>query len=337
MVVSRGGPRSRGLRFTFPCRERLLLGRCSRTVKLAVGPLLAATAVVSACLAATPTSPTPDATMTAPRPSETTAALAAASPSTTIVADGICPVTRPAPPSAVPQGVIDTIGPGTSESASHADFQNWYGNDALWVGLYTEGARQSEKFWWVRLGRGKLTITGRRLDAEAPPAVGHVPDGYGETGFQASGIDFPTGGCWEVTGTLARNELRFVLMVLSDLRFASDPPEMGSYREGSTLWRGYRVRLCQDGPGPLTYVGAEAELWFRDGTMLDAQNGHGPARVSMATGALPHWLGSRREWVDKATLERGECVTGWLVFKAMVGPEPVLLKWHGRSLELPSG
>jgi hypothetical protein len=305
-------------------------------VKFVVGPLVAAMAVVSACVVATPASPTPDATLTTPRPGETTAAPAAASRTVTI-ADGTCPITRPAPPEAVPQRVIDEIGPGSSVPVTRADFHNWYGNDALWVGLYTEGARQSEKFWWVRLGWGKLTITGRRLDAQASPAVGDVPEGYGETGFQASGIDFPAAGCWEVTGTLAGKELQFVVMVLSDLRFASDPPEMGSYREGSTLWRGYRLRLCQEGPGAFTYVGAEAQLWFRDGTMLGAQNGHGPARVSRASGELPHWLGSQREWVDKATLEPGECVTGWLVFKATVDAEPAMLEWHGRSLELSSG
>jgi hypothetical protein len=306
-------------------------------VKFTVGPLLGATALVSACVVATPASPTPDATLTAPRPSETAAALAAASPTVAMVADGTCQVTQPAPPEAVPQGVIDEIGPGFSVPVTRDDFRNWYGNDALWVGLYTEGARQSEKFWWVRLGRGKLTITGRRLDAQAPPAVGHVPDGYGETGFQASGIDFPAAGCWEVTGTLAGKELRFVVMVLSDLRFAGDPPEMGSYREGSTLWRGYRVRLCQEGAGPFTYVGADAELWFRDGTTLGAQNGYGAARVSRASGELPHWLDSQRDWVDKATLEPGECVTGWLVFKTMVDSEPAVLKWHGRSLEVSPG
>jgi hypothetical protein len=47
-----------------------------------------------------------------------------------------------------------------------------------------------------------------------PPARGFVPDGYGDTGFQASGVDFPTEGCWEVTGALPTTRLRFVTLVV---------------------------------------------------------------------------------------------------------------------------
>ncbi|HZD02845.1 MAG TPA: hypothetical protein VFA46_22445 [Actinomycetes bacterium] len=61
---------------------------------------------------------------------------------------------------------------------------------------------------------GKLRITGRRLDASAPPAQGSVPDGYGETGFQASGVTFPTEGCWQITGKVARTALTFVTFVV---------------------------------------------------------------------------------------------------------------------------
>jgi hypothetical protein len=128
--------------------------------------------------------------------------------------DGSCPVTHPALPEAVPQEVIDIIAAGASVPLKRADFQSWYGNDVLWVNVYPQGARRSEKFPWVRLGRGSLTITGHRIDAEAAPAIGHVPQGYGDTGFQASGIDFPTAGCWEITGQLAGENLRFVVKVL---------------------------------------------------------------------------------------------------------------------------
>jgi hypothetical protein len=59
------------------------------------------------------------------------------------------------------------------------------------------------KFWWWRGVDGELEITGRRLDANAPPMSASIPDGYGETGFQASALIFPTEGCWEVTGASA--------------------------------------------------------------------------------------------------------------------------------------
>jgi hypothetical protein len=47
-----------------------------------------------------------------------------------------------------------------------------------------------------------------------------VPDGYGTTGFQVSGLIFPTGGCWEVTGRLGDASLTFVTFVI--------PPEQWS-------------------------------------------------------------------------------------------------------------
>jgi hypothetical protein len=34
------------------------------------------------------------------------------------------------------------------------------------------------------------------------------------TGFQASGVQFPTEGCWEVTGTVGTTSLTFVTFVI---------------------------------------------------------------------------------------------------------------------------
>ena len=102
-----------------------------------------------------------------------------------------------------------------------------YGNDALWVGglwphgvvIITQDDVQPDgqfgmKFGWYRLTSGYLTITGRRLDAPAPPASGLTfPGGYGLTGFNASGVTFPTEGCWQVTGRVGRVALTFVTFV----------------------------------------------------------------------------------------------------------------------------
>jgi hypothetical protein len=41
-----------------------------------------------------------------------------------------------------------------------------------------------------------------------------VPDGYGSTGLQSSGVWFPTEGCWEVTGTVGDRTLSFVTFVI---------------------------------------------------------------------------------------------------------------------------
>ncbi len=126
-----------------------------------------------------------------------------------------CPVTLPG-----------HVGP---PGVSPRDFFGWgesYGNGKLWVGgLWPGGVINADagfinrdgsvgmSFGWWRAAPGKLRITGRRLDTPAPPARGIVPDGYGKTGFQASGVDFPTEGCWEITGTLPTTRLTFVTLV----------------------------------------------------------------------------------------------------------------------------
>lgn len=62
---------------------------------------------------------------------------------------------------------------------------------------------------------GHLVISGQRLDGKAGPAHGEVPDGYGETGFQASAIVFPTVGCWKITARAGEAEMTFVQRVVA--------------------------------------------------------------------------------------------------------------------------
>jgi hypothetical protein len=69
------------------------------------------------------------------------------------------------------------------------------------------------KYPWWRIGRGDLVIATRRLDATTVPQPADVPTGYGETGFQVSGLNFPATGCWEVSGTVAGKTLTFVVNV----------------------------------------------------------------------------------------------------------------------------
>ena len=100
-----------------------------------------------------------------------------------------------------------------------------FGNGELWVGLWPHGVVRATvddvnqrgeivmKFPWDRAVRGRLHITGRRIDAEAPPLRSHVPD-YGLTGFQSTAVTFPTVGCWEITGRVAsQTSLTFVTSV----------------------------------------------------------------------------------------------------------------------------
>lgn len=80
-------------------------------------------------------------------------------------------------------------------------------------GFLLDDGALSMKFPWWRLRSGRLHLEGRRLDAPAPPMRSGIPDGYGESGFQATSLIFPTPGCWEVTGRLGDARLTFVKMV----------------------------------------------------------------------------------------------------------------------------
>jgi len=102
-----------------------------------------------------------------------------------------------------------------------------YGNDALATDLrpggvivVTPGSSSPangpyfDKFIWFRLTPGEFTITGRRLDAPAPPLTADIPGHFGTHGFIPVGVNFPTSGCWEVTGHIASESLTFVTIVI---------------------------------------------------------------------------------------------------------------------------
>jgi hypothetical protein len=81
-----------------------------------------------------------------------------------------------------------------------------------WGQVMRDGAIWAKVGWW-RAVPGRLHILGERLDASAPPLQASVPAGYGSTGFQATGLTFPTTGCWRVVGSVAGHELEFVVRV----------------------------------------------------------------------------------------------------------------------------
>jgi hypothetical protein len=194
--------------------------------------------------------------------------VAPAIPTSTPLPDSIlndgCPVTKPngsTPPGEDPNRSSDVLG-----------------NGAIWVGLYPEGTVVFEpggpggrsdidgslgmKFWWWRGVEGKLEITGRRLDGDAPPMHGEAPGGYGNIGFQATGLVFPTPGCWEVTGRAGDASLTFVTRVVSFY-----PPferiEVGSVTLASCPVTEPNGVLPPDGKGDLAYGsgGVSTTLW----------------------------------------------------------------------------
>lgn len=181
---------------------------------------------VAACSPAVPPSATSAPAMLATedtassRPTEPTRtptpSASAPAPSPLTLADAAkCPVTRP-----MGLGV-----PGTDRPFAESPLA--FGNADMWVvpvqmdGIFRADSRSvqsddsiSTKFGWWRVAPGALAITGRRLDASAPPVHATIPDGYGDSGYQSSGVNFPTEGCWEVTGTVGSSSLTFVVFVI---------------------------------------------------------------------------------------------------------------------------
>jgi hypothetical protein len=104
----------------------------------------------------------------------------------------------------------------------------YHGNGRLWVGLPHDGrlvagaaprlrdGSMALKFGWWRGVRGLLLIDGHRLDGPAPQLLSSIPAGYGDLGFQATTLVFPTDGCWQVTGRVGDDELSFVIRVVED-------------------------------------------------------------------------------------------------------------------------
>lgn len=113
--------------------------------------------------------------------------------------------------------------PSPGQGGQHGDSRLsvltlWPDGDVIFkpggAGFITSDGALGMKFGWQRGVRGRLSIAGRRLDAEAPALRSEVMSGYGDTGFQSSYVIFPTPGCWEVTGRVADVSVTFVTRVV---------------------------------------------------------------------------------------------------------------------------
>jgi hypothetical protein len=78
--------------------------------------------------------------------------------------------------------------------------------------------------WWRGPDvHGALHIHGHELTLGLPVRA-EIPDGYGDTGFQASGIIFPAEGCYEITGEAGGVELSFLTLVRPCSALGELPP-----------------------------------------------------------------------------------------------------------------
>jgi hypothetical protein len=143
-----------------------------------------------------------------------------------------CPATKPSDQPFVPPS------PYPSKRAKGSF---WFGTDRLWTQLPVTGTwgrlghytpddptfRQKLFFW--RQGydphteRSSLKITGKRIDSPAPPLLSDStsppllvdePTSGSWTdndSFIVAGINFPTTGCWEITGRYETDEVTFIV------------------------------------------------------------------------------------------------------------------------------
>lgn len=134
-----------------------------------------------------------------------------------------CPVTRPPDPAFVP--------PAPHKEKPAGRF--WYGSNSLWTALAEDGIWRGiksprgtrDKSWWWRDGwkwdtdsganQPGLLVSARRIDGAAPP----IPPQDVTNAKLASGwamltmLEFPTSGCWEITGNYRADYLTMVVWV----------------------------------------------------------------------------------------------------------------------------
>lgn len=136
------------------------------------------------------------------------------------------PAPSASPSASAAEGCRTTLPTGGTPPGEDSS-PNVYTNGRLYTGLPTNGEILADdsfieadgsigwKFaWWRAPGvgaAGDLRITGHEISTGLPITVS-IPDGYGQR-FQASGITFPTEGCYEITATTGDTHLTFVTKV----------------------------------------------------------------------------------------------------------------------------
>jgi hypothetical protein len=146
-------------------------------------------------------------------------------------------------PTTTPVAVCEPTQPNGATPPGEDPSPYDYGNGQLYTVLWPSGEILADpnyvepdgsigmKFpWWRAPGvgmAGDLRITGHEITT-GESITASIPDGYGQR-FQATGITFPTEGCYEVTGTSGDAPLTFVTKVT---KVAAGP----SSAHGTPMW-----------------------------------------------------------------------------------------------------
>lgn len=147
-----------------------------------------------------------------------------------VAAANACPVTIPNASQPPPGG--GSLAPGTLETHGNGQLWTILPQDGVWRvdprSVEADGTFVEKFVWWRRVVErttstvngvltasttyaGELTITGRPLDGpDSPLEIRTYPEGV----HVGSTITFPTGGCWEITGTAGADSLTFTVYML---------------------------------------------------------------------------------------------------------------------------
>jgi len=147
-----------------------------------------------------------------------------------------CPVTKPPLMAFIPPSPYPAEQPASSF---------WFDTEKLWTNLLMDGtwkglpvwtaaeqaaeddsyrptgpAFRNKLVWWYEGYDWRiddpLTVTGKRLDAPAPPLYGRANNGWTNDShhpFMVAGIFLPTLGCWQITGDYKGDRLSFIVLV----------------------------------------------------------------------------------------------------------------------------
>lgn len=135
-----------------------------------------------------------------------------------------CPVTQPPQERFIP--------PNPFPENPYPD-QFYYGTDALWTALptdqtwrqlpYEQGAGYGQKlffqradYYWLDEPEPAFTVTGRSLYPEGYTlTASRATNGFHEDvqSFILVGAEFPTAGCWEITGQYGEDTLTYIIWI----------------------------------------------------------------------------------------------------------------------------